>query len=153
MFPPVKKYILCCPLTWKYTDISVYNCFGLFSLVNSAWSVYIYLLIQTRQLFLMEKAILWIEDLKTEVKNALKMDLFITDLQLFTSQDVNWWSEVKWITCGLLWCFYQLFGLWRHPFTANISKSIPLNRNSTHLAWSEDEYIFSKWLFLGELLL
>ncbi len=25
-----------------------------------------------------------------------------------------------WITCGLLWCFYQLFGLsfWRHPFTA-----------------------------------
>ncbi len=28
------------------------------------------------------------------------------------------WSGV--ITCGLLWCFYQLFGLsfWRHPFTA-----------------------------------
>ncbi len=25
-----------------------------------------------------------------------------------------------WITCGWLWCFYQLFGLsfWRHPFTA-----------------------------------
>ncbi len=25
-----------------------------------------------------------------------------------------------WITWGLLWCFYQLFGLsfWRHPFTA-----------------------------------
>ncbi len=25
-----------------------------------------------------------------------------------------------WITCVLLWCFYQLFGLsfWRHPFTA-----------------------------------
>ncbi len=25
-----------------------------------------------------------------------------------------------WITCGLLWCFYQLFRLsfWRHPFTA-----------------------------------
>ncbi len=24
------------------------------------------------------------------------------------------------IICGLLWCFYQLFGLsfWRHPFTA-----------------------------------
>ncbi len=28
-----------------------------------------------------------------------------------------------WITCGLLWCFYQLFGLsfWRHPFTAEDS--------------------------------
>ncbi len=25
-----------------------------------------------------------------------------------------------WITCGLLWCFYQLFrvSFWRHPFTA-----------------------------------
>ncbi len=27
---------------------------------------------------------------------------------------------VVWVTWGLLWCFYQLFGLsfWRHPFTA-----------------------------------
>ncbi len=34
--------------------------------------------------------------------------------------DVNWLTGVVWITCGLLWCFYQLFGLsfWRHPFTA-----------------------------------
>ncbi len=33
---------------------------------------------------------------------------------------INWWTGVVWITCGLLWCFYQLFGLsfWRHPFTA-----------------------------------
>ncbi len=44
------------------------------------------------------------------------MDLF----QLLSSPDVNWWTGVVWITCGLLWCFYQLFGLsfWRHPFTA-----------------------------------
>ncbi len=46
---------------------------------------------------------------------------FINDeyKQLFTSQEVNWWTGVIWITCGLLWCFYQLFGLsfWRHPFT------------------------------------
>ncbi len=50
-----------------------------------------------------------------EVKNVL-MDLF----QLLSSPDVNWWTGVVWITCGLLWCFYQLFGLsfWRHPFTA-----------------------------------
>ncbi len=27
---------------------------------------------------------------------------------------------LEWITFGLLWCFYQLFGhsFWRHPFTA-----------------------------------
>ncbi len=33
---------------------------------------------------------------------------------------INWWIGVTWITFGLLWCFYQLFGLsfWWHPFTA-----------------------------------
>ncbi len=62
-------------------------------------------------------------------------------------QSIHWWTGVVWIivmflsavwaliltapihcrasideleSCGLLWCFYQLFGLsfWRHPFTA-----------------------------------
>ncbi len=48
------------------------------------------------------------------------MNLFITNTQLFISQDVNWRTGVVWIFCGVLWCFYQLFGLsfWRHPFTA-----------------------------------
>ncbi len=48
------------------------------------------------------------------------MHLFLTVTQLLASQDVNWWTGVVLITCGLLWCFYQLFGLsfWRHPFTA-----------------------------------
>ncbi len=46
--------------------------------------------------------------------------LFLTNMQLLSSQDVNLWTGVVWITCGLLWCFYQMFGLsfWRHPFTA-----------------------------------
>ncbi len=46
------------------------------------------------------------------------MDLLET--QLFDSQDINWLTGVVRMTCGLLWCFYQLFGLsfWRHPFTA-----------------------------------
>ncbi len=54
-----------------------------------------------------------------EVKNVL-IDLFLTNTHLLALQDVHWWSGVVWITCGLLWCFYQLFGLsfWRHPFTA-----------------------------------
>ncbi len=54
------------------------------------------------------------------VKNIIMMDLFLINTQLLSSQDVNWWTGVVWITCGLLWCFYQLFGLsfWRHPFTA-----------------------------------
>ncbi len=33
------------------------------------------------------------------------MELFLINLQLFTSQDSNWWTGVMWITCGSLWCF------------------------------------------------
>ncbi len=29
----------------------------------------------------------------------------------FASQDVNCWTGVVWIACGLLWCLYQLFEL------------------------------------------
>ncbi len=32
-------------------------------------------------------------------------------MQIFASQDINWWLWLVWITCELLWCFYQLFGL------------------------------------------
>ncbi len=47
------------------------------------------------------------------------MDFFLTNMQLFTTQDVNLLTDgLEW--CGLLWCFYQLFEIsfWRHPFTA-----------------------------------
>ncbi len=42
------------------------------------------------------------------------VDLLLKNTQLFTSQDINWWTRV------IVWCFYQLFELsfWRHPFTA-----------------------------------
>ncbi len=35
------------------------------------------------------------------------MDLFLTDMQLFTSQDINWWTGVMRVTCGLLSCFIR----------------------------------------------
>ncbi len=76
--------------------------------------------------FSLEKATLWIEDLyfswkkRFDVKYILTVYLFLRNTQLFSSQDVKWWTGLVWITCGLLWCFYQLFGLsfWWHPFTA-----------------------------------
>ncbi len=42
-------------------------------------------------------------------------NMYLVCMQLFTSQDINWWSGVDY--CDF---FYQLFGLsfWRHPFTA-----------------------------------
>ncbi len=66
--------------------------------------------------------VLWTSILARSENLKLKRlnDEFLKNMQLFTSQDVNWWTGVMWTTCGLLWCFYQLFGLsfWRHPFTA-----------------------------------
>ncbi len=55
-----------------------------------------------------------------KVKMPYLMYLFLTNAKLFASQDIKWWTGFVWITCGLLWCFYQLFELsfWRHPFTA-----------------------------------
>ncbi len=69
-----------------------------------------------------------------KVKNILMLDLF----QLLSSPDVNWWSGVVWITCGLMWCFYQLFGLsfWWHPFTAEH----PLMRH-----WCRDTFLQTWW--------
>ncbi len=66
--------------------------------------------------------------------HILMLDLF----QLLSSPDVNWWTGVVWITCGLLWCFYQLFGLsfWRHPFTAEH----PLLRH-----WCRDTFLQTWW--------
>ncbi len=55
----------------------------------------------------------------------------------------------SWITYGLLWCFYQLFGLsfWRHPFTAEdslVSKwcnATFFQKKQTHVlfGWPEGE--------------
>ncbi len=66
------------------------------------------------------------------------MYLMLNLFQLLSSQDVNWWTGVVWITCGLLWCFYQLFGLsfWRHPFTAEH----PLLRH-----WCNDTFLQTWW--------
>ncbi len=68
---------------------------------------------------------------RDEVKNVL-MDLFITNTQLFASQDGNLPIGVMWITHELLWYFYVYvmfyvmfsavwtdgLSFWRHPFTA-----------------------------------
>ncbi len=65
--------------------------------------MHITLLIQTRLFFTLEEAILCLEDSyftqtqQFEVKNILIMNLFITNMQLFSSQDVNWWAGVMWI--------------------------------------------------------
>ncbi len=84
--------IPCCPLTSKSTDMFVWNCFGQFLLVK----------VLDRSIFLdlcilndfFTAVILY--DLRKplfEDKNVL-MYLFITNMQLFDSQDINWWNGV-----------------------------------------------------------
>ncbi len=67
------------------------------------------------------------------------MDLFLTNMQIFTSEDITWWTGVVWITYGLL-CFYQDFHsdgthspqgihLWASDVMVNFSKSIRRNKH------------------------
>ncbi len=53
------------------------------------------------------RLVFWPQD-TTKLK---RLNLFVTNTHIFASQDVNSWTGVVWINCGLLWCFYQLFGL------------------------------------------
>ncbi len=103
--------------------------------------------------------VLEFQDCTDTVSVSSNLNLFLTNTQLFISQDVNWWTEVVWITCRLSWCFYQLFGpsFWRHPFTAE-DQLVNKRCNAKFLQlWSHEkwwplgEFIFSKLSFLGEL--
>ncbi len=68
------------------------------------------------------------------------MDFFLITTQLSLHKMLT--DGLEW--CGLLWCFYQLFGLsfWRHPFTAEhplVSKW----RNATFLQiWWRNKLIY-----------
>ncbi len=70
------------------------------------------------------------------------MDLFLTNTQRLASQDII--NGLEWITCGLLWCFYQLFGLsfWWHPFTAD-DPSVSKLFNATFLQICSDKLIYT----------
>ncbi len=80
-------------------------------------------------------------------KNTLMMDLIF--YKHAASQDVNWLSRVLWITCGSLWCFYQLFGLsfWRHPFTAeDLLASKWCNATFLQICSKEETYSSTSWM-------
>ncbi len=64
--------------------------------------------------------VLWIMDwcFDLTLKNILMINVFIINPAFHFTRHVNWCTGVVCITCRLLWCVYQLFGFWRHPFTA-----------------------------------
>ncbi len=60
--------------------------------------------------FSLKEMLLWIHIRKNNI--MLKWhNLFFTITQLLASLDVNWWTGVVWKSCGLSWCFDQLFEL------------------------------------------
>ncbi len=85
------------------------------------------------------------------------MALFLTNMQLFTLQEINWWTGVVWITCGLLWYFSQLFGLsfWWHPFTADdplVSKWRNAIRFSKFFRWRNKLFYILNGLRVSQFL-
>ncbi len=78
----------------------------------------------SRWAFSLEEALLWIMysyfDKKQQFggKNII-MHLFLTNKQLFVSQDINWWTGVMWYLRIIVMFFLRCLGsFWRHPFTA-----------------------------------
>ncbi len=92
-------------------------------------------------------------------QNVLMMDLFLINTLRLSSQDVNWWTGLVWIACGLLWCFYQTLiltapihcraSIAETVMQCYISPNLMKNQTHIHLGWPEDEHIFSKKFIFG----
>ncbi len=82
--------------------------------------------------FSLEEAIQWTVKRQHEVKKHLDGFVYIKQ-QLFTSQDIEWWTGAVWIsTRVLLWYFYKFELLfWWHPFTAE--DPLVRNKKQTYL--------------------
>ncbi len=73
------------------------------------------------------------------------VDLFLKSMQVFASQDVSWWTGV---TCGLLWCVYQLFVLsfWRHPcFLIGLYLDRLFVIKSSHVICIDNQMVIDCW--------
>ncbi len=63
------------------------------------------------------------------------MMCFLLQAYIFSLHDINWWTEVVWITVMLISC---LDSFWRHPFTAE-DASVSRWCNAAFLQISSDE--------------
>ncbi len=104
----MKKSISCCSLTSQSTNMFVWSCNGLILDCKRCLICTYFYPDSDEMTFSLENAML----LRTCILVGSCNDGFDSlNTQFFMSQDVNWWTGVVWISCGLLWCFYQLFGL------------------------------------------
>ncbi len=137
------------PLTYLFRR--VLDCFYP---VNSAWCVQIALLIQIKPFFAGKGTLLWIEDSYFSWKQwiedtfVLMVDLFLTNTQLFTSQDINWWTGVVWIIEMFLSAVLTLIltapihcraSTDEQVMECNISPNLMKKQTHLHLRWPEIE--------------
>ncbi len=153
MLTPLKQSI---PLTSKSTDI-----FGLFSLVNTAWSVLISPLIQIRWLFHWKKINVIDRGLQWLSKNIGLIYLFLTNTQLFTLQAVDWCH----VDCCdvFLRCLnscsegthsLQRIHWWAGDVMLHFNKSVEMNKQiHLLLIWTKWWVHFQKCFIFGQLLL
>ncbi len=87
-----------------------------------------------RWTFSLEEKLLWTCILVRSDKNVL-INLFLTNKQLFTSQDVNWWTGVVWIFVMFLSAVWthsdgthslQRIHWWAGDVILNFTKSVPM---------------------------
>ncbi len=99
----------------------------------------------------LEETLLWIMDSCLKSPNHG----FITNMQLFTSHNINWWTGVVWITCWFLWCFYQLDSHSDGTHSLHMIHWWANDGKISTIIWDgpEGKYIFSKCIFVGELFL
>ncbi len=108
---------------------------------------------------LLEKVILWIDDLYFSLKQWFKVkniDGFAYYKQLFVSQDINWWSGVDYLWI-LTYCFYQMFELfiltspihwWASDAFLHFSKTVLMKKQThLHIGWPGGEYISAHFHF------
>ncbi len=88
------------------------------------------------------------------------MDLFLTNMQILASQDVNWWTGVVWNIVMFLSAVWTLIltapihcrgSIAEQVMECYISPNLMKKQTHLHIGWPEGEHISSKFLFLGEL--
>ncbi len=84
------------------------------------------------------------------LKSVLMKNLFLSNMQLFTSRDINWWTGVVWIAYGLLWYFILILTApihihwWASDAILNFSKSDEETNSSTSWMTRGCNPIFSR---------
>ncbi len=103
----------------------------------------------TRWSFSLNEALLWTCILARsnsfKLKTFVMVDLFLTNTQLFTLQDVNWWTGVMWIIVMFL------SAVWTLILTAPIhfiSPHLFWRRNHLHVGWPVSDYIVIRFSLL-----